>query len=87
MYYESIDPNCKGEKINLAHCCDCNYSGNKGYWIGTQTIGGKQSPIEGVVELDNDDTWHVDDIIDDDDEFDGFDGEAYCPICKSPNLY
>lgn len=89
MIYESKDPNCKGEQIRLAHCGDCSYTGNKGKWKGTKTINKKKESLEGIVELLMDDTWDLNNIItpEENEKIGETTGEAYCPICGSPNFY
>ena len=88
MKWKSIDANATddNEIIDLAHCGDCDYTGNKGMWKGTKTVAGITSNLEGIVELLSDDTWGLDDILRPDD-VEGFDGEAICPICGSLNFY
>jgi hypothetical protein len=78
------------ESTEFAHCGDCAYTGNKGMWKGTKSISGIVTPVEGVVELGSDRLWDLDDIIteEENNKIDGdVTGEAYCPICDSPNFY
>lgn len=92
MKYKNIDANATddNEIINLAHCGDCGYTGNKGMWIGHMWKGGSDQPLMGIVELGSDDTWNLDDIIPTElnDKIDGpVSGEAICPNCESSNFY
>jgi hypothetical protein len=92
MKWKSIDANATddNEVIDLAHCGDCNYTGNKGRWKGFRIETGYMIDLEGIVELGTDDNWGLDDIIPPEmnEEIDGpVTGEAYCPICGSDNFY
>jgi len=78
------------EPTGFSHCGDCAYTGNKGLWKGTKSIDGIVTKVEGIVELGDDGLWDLDTVIteEDNEKIDGdVTGEAYCPICNSPNFY
>lgn len=89
MKYESIDANAKddNEVISLAHCGDCDYSGNKGKWIGSNNVSGVVTHIEGIVELRVDDIWSLDQFMRVTDSNQFINGVIICPICGSENFY
>ena len=85
MKWKNIDANCTddNEEIDLAHCCDCSYTGNMGKWIGYKTIEGVSLSGVEMVELKDDDTWNLDEFV----SPGTFNGEVICPICGSSNFY
>jgi hypothetical protein len=89
MKYENNDANAKdnNEIIALAHCGGCNYSGNKGKWVGSINIGGFIQVIDSIVELKVDDMWNLDGFMRVTDSNQFIRGVVKCPICGSEKFY
>ena len=88
MKYKNIDANATddNEEIDLAHCGDCGYSGNKGIWKGQKNDNGMIVPVQIITELQANDMWDIEDMskVDRDNLING---NVKCPICNSKNLY
>lgn len=78
------------KRIYVAKCENsmCGYIGNKGLWKGTKEINGQEETLEGIVTLQDDGTWNLDDIIsEEENEIIGeIDGCSCCPMCGSFNF-
>lgn len=84
---------CEPDTSVLDKCDTCHYIGNYVWYKGVATVHGNKIPFEG--HTCNDGTYPVDHLVEEACknvcDFDGdiaeFEGDAYCPICGSSQIY
>lgn len=76
------------EDNRVMECLDCRKKSDTAYWIGSATLAdGSEVVIEGIVGFDGDTEYlDLDPLLEKFEDVEGFDGEAYCPFCKSINF-